>query len=717
MMSKRTPLGQLSKSAPQSRLPQPKVHGKRTIEDLEKDVENVKDPVESRPLPPASKARKVGTAATHSSRITATTTSTTKRANTKASAAPPLSARSRTTTTATAGRTLGSSSTSARKFVRSSSSAVSSVRKMAARTPSTASKKPSQTENTASKKPKRAAWDIKGKLEDLKEIHIATKKELEAKTAEVESMREEMEAAKNERSSHMEALKIFEEKTTSLQASIEEKDEVIRKNVRDHDIQIKELKMIHSTAMSQKKERVKKLKKETTSLLSALKESEEENTRLNAKCDAQMKKMETDEVLMATSQSRISVLERNVEGLETVVKARDATIETLEKELTNARERISELERKRDEDEMTRRRLHNTIQELKGNIRVYCRVRPPLPTEPDTETKAYRFLEDTDSTEMEIVGPERESFDGERKEHKKFLFSFDRIFAPQTTQEDVFSEISQLVQSALDGYKVCIFAYGQTGSGKTYTMEGPQTDSGSDAMGMIPRSVLQIFNTAEAYKARSWDFSLTTTYLEIYNEQIRDLLASDEKSETTLDVKHDREGNVFVQDLTQWKVTEPFEVFRLLERANRNRSVAETRCNERSSRSHSVFQLRIDAVHKMTGEETHGVLNLIDLAGSERLSSSGSTGDRLKETQHINKSLSALGDVMTSLANQDKHIPYRNSKLTFLLKDFLGGNAKTLMFVNVSPIDAHLSESIRSLRFASKVNACVIGSARREVKV
>ncbi|KAJ3025919.1 UNVERIFIED_CONTAM: hypothetical protein HDU68_006504 [Siphonaria sp. JEL0065] len=159
-------------------------------------------------------------------------------------------------------------------------------------------------------------------------------------------------------------------------------------------------------------------------------------------------------------------------------------------------------------------------------------------------------------------------------------------------------------------------------------------------------------------------------------------------------------------------VTSGKEVHSLLKKAQTNRAVAATNSNEHSSRSHSVFTLRLTGHNSLTEESCEGVLNLIDLAGSERLSSSGSTGDRLKETQAINKSLSSLGDVIYALGNKEQHVPYRNSKLTYLLQNSLGGNSKTLMFVNVSPNAASMSESLCSLRFATKVNSCQIGTAK-----
>jgi kinesin family protein C1 len=307
---------------------------------------------------------------------------------------------------------------------------------------------------------------------------------------------------------------------------------------------------------------------------------------------------------------------------------------------------------------------------------------------------------------------------------KSFPFSFDKVFKPSSDQALVFEEISQLVQSALDGYNVCIFAYGQTGSGKTFTMEGPEEFSSLDndplnssQMGMIPRAVYQIFQSCKDLKEKGWTYTFQAMFLEVYNETIKDLLHDGEGKK--IDVRHI--GKVTeVIGATLVDVKSPDEVTKVLEKAKTNRSVAATNSNERSSRSHSVFILKISGINSVTQESADGVLNLIDLAGSERLSSSGSTGDRLKETQAINKSLSCVGDVIFALSqkseNSSQHIPYRNSKLTYLLQNSLGGNSKTLMFVNLSPRVEHFNESLCSLRFATKVNSCQIGTAKRAIK-
>ena len=288
------------------------------------------------------------------------------------------------------------------------------------------------------------------------------------------------------------------------------------------------------------------------------------------------------------------------------------------------------------------------------------------------------------------------------------------------SQEDVFTEISQLVQSALDGYKVCIFAYGQTGSGKTHTMMG--NPEFNDQKGLIPRSLEQIFQTSQCLMSQGWKYKMQASMLEIYNETIRDLLATSRTSiqdgaASKYNIKHDANGNTQVSDLTIVDVRSINEVSSLLKRAAQSRSVGKTQMNEESSRSHCVFTLRIFGVNEGTDQQVQGVLNLIDLAGSERLNKSGATGDRLKETQAINKSLSCLSDVIFSIAKKEEHIPFRNSKLTYLLQPCLGGDSKTLMFVNLSPEVSSTSESICSLRFAARVNSCEIGVPRRQTQM
>jgi kinesin family protein C1 len=210
------------------------------------------------------------------------------------------------------------------------------------------------------------------------------------------------------------------------------------------------------------------------------------------------------------------------------------------------------LEAKTRDDEMVRRKLHNAIQELKGNIRVICRARPALGVE-KVEEGVFGFSEFGGARTLEVSAPSALSATGKPQPPKKWTFNFDRVFAPNSTQSQVFDEISGLVQSALDGYNVCIFTYGQTGSGKTYTMEGPNHPT-AETRGMIPRAVQQIFEVSDYLKEKGWSYRFEAFFLEIYNESIRDLLTtkkvdSDSKSDK-FQIKHNPDNTTLVTNLT-----------------------------------------------------------------------------------------------------------------------------------------------------------------------
>uniref|UniRef100_A0A0E0Q356 Kinesin-like protein n=1 Tax=Oryza rufipogon TaxID=4529 RepID=A0A0E0Q356_ORYRU len=424
------------------------------------------------------------------------------------------------------------------------------------------------------------------------------------------------------------------------------------------------------------------------------------STALEETCSSQAERIKTLELQLASANEKLK--RSDLTTMETMTE-----YEKQKRMLEDLQLRLEEAEQQILDGENLRKRLHNTILELKGNIRVFCRVRPLLPNEsgavayPKSGENLGRGIELTHNAQM-------------------YSFTFDKVFEQSASQEDVFIEISQLVQSALDGYKVCIFAYGQTGSGKTYTMMGnPELH---DQKGLIPRSLEQIFQTSQALISQGWKYKMQASMLEIYNEAIRDLLATNRTTvqdggASKYSIKHDANGNTHVSDLTIVDVSSINEVSSLLKRAAQSRSVGRTQMNEESSRSHCVFTLRIFGVNEGTDQQVQGVLNLIDLAGSERLNKSGATGDRLKETQAINKSLSCLSDVIFSIAKKEEHVPFRNSKLTYLLQPCLGGDSKTLMFVNLSPEVSSTGESICSLRFAARVNSCEIGIPRRQTQV
>ncbi|XP_059664811.1 kinesin-like protein KIN-14N isoform X2 [Cornus florida] len=420
--------------------------------------------------------------------------------------------------------------------------------------------------------------------------------------------------------------------------------------------------------------------------------------------------------LIKTLQGQLAIAEKKLQMSDMSALATRTEFEEQKNIILDLQGRLTDAELKIIEGEKQRKKLHNTILELKGNIRVFCRVRPLLPDDSaGMEAKVFSY-----PTTTEALGRAIDLM----QNGQKHSFTFDKVFMPDALQEDVFVEISQLVQSALDGYKVCIFAYGQTGSGKTYTMMG--RPGSPDQKGLIPRSLEQIFQTMQSLQPQGWKYEMQVSMLEIYNETIRDLLSTNRSDVSRTEngvvgkqfaIKHDANGNTHVSDLTIVDVHSSKEVSFLLDQAAQSRSVGRTQMNEQSSRSHFVFTLRISGVNESTEQQVQGVLNLIDLAGSERLSKSGSTGDRLKETQAINKSLSSLSDVIFALAKKEDHVPFRNSKLTYLLQPCLGGDSKTLMFVNISPDPSSVGESLCSLRFAARVNACEIGIPRRQTNM
>ncbi|KAG9097954.1 kinesin-like nuclear fusion protein [Ceratobasidium sp. UAMH 11750] len=452
-----------------------------------------------------------------------------------------------------------------------------------------------------------------------------------------------------------------------------------------------------------------------------LKESKEDLARIRE----ELVKEQEGRVERQKLRNEVVALEAQV----TALKARGYTLQGqadgLAAEMVPLKVEVDDLKKlvaQRDEElrdaEIIRRKLHNQVLELKGNIRVFCRVRPSLPHEKDTADGLAQLSFPGKEKQEIVVTSTSESATGAARE-AIIPFTFDRVFAPGSSQEDVFEEISLLAQSCTDGYNVCIFAYGQTGSGKSFTMEGGSTDQ---TRGMIPRAVQQMFRVTEDLAPRGWEYRMEGQFLEIYNETINDLLGTGEIDKKKHEIKHEKGGKTTVTDIVVVPLTSPAQVHALLQRAHKRRTVAATLMNERSSRSHSVFTLRVTGQNTHTGESCTGSLNLVDLAGSERLSSSGAANDRdrLKETQAINKSLSALGDVIAALGSAgggDKnHIPYRNSKLTYLLQNSLSGNSKTLMMMNMSPLAAHLGESLCSLRFATKVNSTTLGIARKQVQ-
>lgn len=460
------------------------------------------------------------------------------------------------------------------------------------------------------------------------------------------------------------------------------------------------------------------------------------------------RRLEAAEQNVATAVGQCHELSADLGGLREVMTARVEEFESSTAELARLvmdgrdarRAAAASLTRQRDTalkrwgaELAERRRLFNLVQELRGNIRVFCRVRPPrhgsaaglaaLPVSfPDLALGGDAHL----STSIAVA---------DRR------FDFDHVFAPDASQEMVYEETAGVVASVLDGYNVCVFAYGQTGSGKTHTMNGSSGDPGVNF-----RALTDLFRIAEGRGEHS-DFEVGVSMVEIYNEVLRDLIYDTESEASSTAATASTMGSsvssvssgcsassgrpaappkleirkhptattqnaVYVPGLTNVTVKSVEDVWELMERGARNRSQHATDMNEHSSRSHLILSVNVVAVNRLTKVRTSGTLSLVDLAGSERLSRSHAVGERLKEAQHINKSLATLGDVFMALLEKAAHVPYRNSKLTYLLQESLGGDAKTLMFVNTSCDEADVGETVSSLQFAQRVARVEKGAAQ-----
>ncbi|XP_010860271.1 PREDICTED: kinesin-like protein KIFC3 [Bison bison bison] len=361
-------------------------------------------------------------------------------------------------------------------------------------------------------------------------------------------------------------------------------------------------------------------------------------------------------------------LKRQVRGFPLLLQE---ALKSVKAEIGQAIEEVNsnnqELLRKYRRELQLRKKCHNELVRLKGNIRVIARVRPV--TKEDGEgpeaTNAVTFDPDDDSI-IHLL-----------HKGKPVSFELDKVFSSQASQQDVFQEVQALITSCIDGFNVCIFAYGQTGAGKTYTMEGTPENPG------INQRALRLLFSEVQEKASDWEYTITVSAAEIYNEVLRDLLGQEPQEKLEIRLCPDGSGQLYVPGLTEFQVQSVEDINKVFEFGHTNRTTEFTNLNEHSSRSHALLIVTVRGVDCSTGLRTTGKLNLVDLAGSERVGKSGAEGSRLREAQHITKSLSALGDVIAALRSRQGHVPFRNSKLTYLLQDSLSGDSKTLMVVQL----------------------------------
>ncbi|XP_004939228.1 kinesin-1 heavy chain isoform X2 [Excalfactoria chinensis] len=314
------------------------------------------------------------------------------------------------------------------------------------------------------------------------------------------------------------------------------------------------------------------------------------------------------------------------------------------------------------------------------NIKVMCRFRPLNESE---VTRGDKYVAKFQGEDTVVIAS------------KPYIF--DRVFQSNTSQEQVYNDCAKkIVKDVLEGYNGTIFAYGQTSSGKTHTMEGKLHDP--DGMGIIPRIVQDIFNYIYSMD-ENLEFHIKVSYFEIYLDKIRDLL---DVSKTNLSVHEDKNRVPYVKGCTERFVCSPEEVMDTIDEGKSNRHVAVTNMNEHSSRSHSIFLINVKQENTQTEQKLSGKLYLVDLAGSEKVSKTGAEGAVLDEAKNINKSLSALGNVISALAESSTYVPYRDSKMTRILQDSLGGNCRTTIVICCSPSSYNESETKSTLLFGQR---------------
>lgn len=330
---------------------------------------------------------------------------------------------------------------------------------------------------------------------------------------------------------------------------------------------------------------------------------------------------------------------------------------------------------------------------------MFCRIRPVGASKQDADLCLH--MKDTET--VSTLRP------GDVKERS---FYFDRVFGAASSQADVFEPAAPFVTSVADGYNVCVFAYGPTGSGKTHTMVG-MGGRGSDDRGFVFRAVESLYAVIKD-RSLTHEYQVSMSIMEIYNETIRDLVEGDGSTGLAINSEANGGSSIQIVGLSETAVTGPEGAIALMEIAHRNRQVGSTQLNEHSSRSHLLQLFHVRSRVIASGVTSYSKMYLIDLAGSECAGKSGAVGSRLSEANAINKSLAALHDVVNALAQKASHVPYRNSKLTHVLQDSLGGRAKTLMYVMASPLSEQSTESLGSLHFAERCKKVILGPAVKQ---
>ena len=351
-----------------------------------------------------------------------------------------------------------------------------------------------------------------------------------------------------------------------------------------------------------------------------------------------------------------------------------------------------------------------------SNVKVYCRIRPE--NEQEISSGLGQCLTPLSTNSLQIIVDNLNINSGIKENYSEKTtqeFTYDRVYPSETTQKTIFEQIAKpLISAAFEGINGTLFCYGQTASGKTYTMEGIPSDE--NLMGIIPRMMQLIFETINSGSS-DIEFSVKCQYYQIYNEKIQDLI---DTRKTDLAIREDKNKGIWVGECTEKYVESEQEMMNFFNTGASNRIVASTKMNAISSRSHSLFSVTIYQRNVITESSKTGKIYFVDLAGSEKMSKAGVEGNTmLKEAQNINKSIMTLGMVINALTKGGKHVPYRDSKLTRVLQESLGGNCLTYLIINCSPSTLNLTETLSTLRFGQRAKLIknkVVANTQQSVK-
>jgi kinesin family member C1 len=511
------------------------------------------------------------------------------------------------------------------------------------------------------------------------------KKEIEALKSQLEQLnsssekfnQEKIQLLKNEHFNQIESMKLIMEEKTSQVKTLEEIIHRKLNSSKDHLDKMNQFHLLEIEEILEQKTNIEvvyenKLKEKSLQFEAKIKELEasnkilKESNSIHSDWNQNQMKLELESIHQSL-RAKISELEReldlsrlnskNIVSDDEIHKDHEILQENFqklqeklnqsEKQNETLRREIQKKDSEKNEEKIESykeqlkyqiekcRILQNKLMETNGNIQVICRIKPS--TSINKNSPEFIELSQEDDSLIKIIENVQNPIGGGTPLTKKHLFSFNKVFPPESTQKQVFSEVSNFIESALDGHHVCIFAYGQTGSGKTHTMIG--SDNNPENQGMIYQSIHQLFQHLKHLNSNN--FSIESNFIEVYNDKIFDLMNME--ADLKYEVKHEEDGRTEITNLKKFKINSVDEFTRLLDRATKNRTKGATKCHERSSRSHAIIRLKITVKNEEMKMKTEGILNFIDLSGSERFYNTEAFEDRIKETKHINKSLASLG--------------------------------------------------------------------------